>query len=59
MSPLCTTMISLCDDVPEYHYLVSLNLASPPQAEKWVQGFIRVNMYGTKGEITDYELTQE
>lgn len=52
-------MISLCDDVPEYHYLVSLNLASPPQAEKWVQGFIRVNMYGTKGEITDYELTQE
>ena len=43
----------------EYHYLLEMNLANPRVAETWVQGFIKVNLYGTHGEVTDLNLTPE
>ena len=43
----------------EYHYLLELNLASPREAERWVQGFLKFNLYGTKGEKLDLDLTPE
>lgn len=43
----------------QYHYLLTLNLARPPVAEIWVQGFLKVNLYGTENEITDFDLTPE
>ena len=43
----------------EHHYLLELNLAQPEDAERWVQGFLKVNLYGTQSEITDIDLTEE
>merc|ERR1712038_323139 len=43
----------------QYHYLMEMNLANPSVAETWVQGFIKVNLYGSSGEITDLNLTPE
>lgn len=42
-----------------YHYLLQMSLANPPQAEKWVQGFLKANLYGTKGELLDIDLTPQ
>ena len=41
----------------EHHYLLELQLAQPDEAEKWVQGYLKVNLYGTKNEILDHNLT--
>ena len=41
----------------EHHYLLEFNLAQPAAAERWVQGFLKVNLYGTESEITDVDLT--
>jgi hypothetical protein len=43
----------------EHHYLLEFNLAQPKHAERWVQGFLKVNLYGTQSEITDVDLTPE
>lgn len=43
----------------EHHYLLEFNLAQPKDAETWVQGFLKVNLYGTTSEITDVDLTPE
>ena len=43
----------------EHHYLLEFNLAQPAAAERWVQGFLKVNLYGTESEITDVDLTPE
>ncbi|XP_059098768.1 pancreatic lipase-related protein 2-like isoform X1 [Tigriopus californicus] len=43
----------------QYHYLLELNLAQPSIAERWVQGFLKVNLYGSKSEILDNSLTPE
>ena len=44
---------------PEHHYLLEFNLAQPKHAERWVQGFLKVNLYGAQSEITDVDLTPE
>lgn len=41
----------------EHHYLLELQLAQPDEAEKWVQGYLKVNLYGTKNEILEHNLT--
>merc|ERR1719242_374336 len=41
----------------QHHYLLEFNLAQPAAAERWVQGFLKVNLYGTESEITDVDLT--
>ena len=43
----------------EYHYLLQLNLAQPRQAEKWVQGTLQANLYGSDNEVLDLQLTPE
>ena len=48
-----------CVFILEFHYLLELNLANPRIAETWVQGFIKVNLYGSTGEVTDLNLTPE
>lgn len=45
--------------VAEHHYLLEFNLAQPKAAERWVQGFLKVNLYGTRSEITEINLTPE
>ncbi len=44
--------------VTEHHYSLELQLASPEEAETWVQGFLKVDLHGTKKEITDIDLTE-
>ena len=46
-------------DLLEFQYLLELNLGYSPEAERWVQGFLKVNLHGSKSEITDIDLTQE
>jgi len=48
VAPFCT-----------HPYLLEIALANPIKAENWVQGFIKVNLYGEKGELTEYNLTPE
>ena len=43
----------------KFQYLLEISLASPRESEKWVQGYLRVNLYGEEGEIIDYDLTPE
>jgi len=43
----------------QHHYLLEFNLAQPKAAERWVQGFLKVNLYGTRSEITEINLTPE
>ena len=43
----------------EYQYLLDIHLASPPSAERWVQGFLTVNIHGTKEEVRGLSLTPE
>ena len=43
----------------KFHYLLEIVLANPREAEKWVQGYIRVNLYGEEGELTEYDITPE
>ena len=43
----------------EHHYLLEFNLAQPKHAERWVQGFLKVNLYGAQSEVTDVDLTPE
>ena len=43
----------------KFHYLLEIVLANPREAEKWVQGFVRVNLYGEEGELTEYDITPE
>jgi len=43
----------------KFHYLLEISLSSPREAEKWVQGFLQVNLYGEQGELTEYDLTPE
>ena len=44
---------------PEFHYLVELNLGYPTEAERWVQGYLKINLYGSKDEQTGIDLTSE
>jgi len=43
----------------KHHYLLQLHLAKPRQAEAWVQGYLKVNLFGDKGKLTEYDLTPE
>ncbi len=43
----------------EYHYLLDLQLANPSEAERWVQGYLKVSLHGTKNEVADHDLTPE
>jgi len=59
-----TPMKLFLDTGPEapfckFHYLLEIVLASPREAEKWVQGYVRVNLYGEEGELTEYDITPE
>lgn len=39
------------------HYRITINLARPPTAESWVQGFMKVTLYAENGIIRDVDLT--
>ncbi|XP_073976733.1 pancreatic triacylglycerol lipase-like isoform X1 [Rhodnius prolixus] len=39
------------------HYRVTMDLAKPPKAEAWVQGFIRVSLHSDNGVIRNLDLT--
>lgn len=39
------------------HYRISIQLARPSTAENWVQGSLKVNLYGDAGIIHDLDLT--
>ncbi|XP_039275610.1 pancreatic triacylglycerol lipase-like [Nilaparvata lugens] len=39
------------------HYRVTLDLARPPRAEAWVQGFMRVSLHSDNGAIKNLDLT--
>ncbi|XP_071744357.1 uncharacterized protein [Lepeophtheirus salmonis] len=41
------------------HYLLEINLAKSDEAEQWVQGFMKTNLYGSKGELMDVDLTPD
>ncbi|CAB4064290.1 GABRA [Lepeophtheirus salmonis] len=43
----------------ENHYLLEINLAKSDEAEQWVQGFMKTNLYGSKGELMDVDLTPD
>jgi len=43
----------------KHHYLLQLHLAKPRQAEAWVQGYLKVNLFGDKGKLTEYNLTPD
>ncbi|KAL6958655.1 triacylglycerol lipase [Sarracenia purpurea var. burkii] len=45
--------------LPEYatHYKVTLDLARPPRAETWVQGFMKVTLHSDNGVIRNLDLT--
>ena len=40
------------------HELAS-DVTNPASAERWVQGFLKVNIHGTKDEVNDLNLTPE
>nr|XP_018901056.1 PREDICTED: pancreatic triacylglycerol lipase-like isoform X2 [Bemisia tabaci] len=40
-----------------HHYKVTLELAKPPRAEAWVQGFMRVSLHSDNGVIRNLDLT--
>ncbi|PSN39632.1 hypothetical protein C0J52_13799 [Blattella germanica] len=46
-------------DLPfcRHHYRVTVELAKPPKAENWVQGFMRISLQGDTGEIRNLDLT--
>ncbi|XP_029679814.1 pancreatic triacylglycerol lipase-like isoform X1 [Formica exsecta] len=39
------------------HYRITVNLARPPTAESWVQGFMKVTLHADKGVIRNMDLT--
>ncbi|KAK0175918.1 hypothetical protein PV328_000107 [Microctonus aethiopoides] len=39
------------------HYRVTINMARPPTAESWVQGFMRVTLHADNGIIRNMDLT--
>ncbi|XP_033223397.1 pancreatic triacylglycerol lipase-like isoform X2 [Belonocnema kinseyi] len=39
------------------HYRITINLARPPTAESWVQGFIKVTFHAENGIIRNIDLT--
>ncbi|XP_039313635.1 pancreatic triacylglycerol lipase isoform X2 [Solenopsis invicta] len=39
------------------HYRITINLARPPTAESWVQGFMKVTLHADKGVIRNMDLT--
>ncbi|XP_020283949.1 pancreatic triacylglycerol lipase-like isoform X2 [Pseudomyrmex gracilis] len=39
------------------HYRITINLAKPPTAESWVQGFMKVTLHADKGVIRNMDLT--
>ena len=43
----------------KFHYLLEMTLSSTREAERWVQGYLKVNLYGEEGELTEYDLTPE
>jgi len=38
-------------------YKVMLDLAKPPRAESWVQGFMKVSLHSDNGVIRNLDLT--
>ena len=38
-------------------YILELDMADPREAEKWVQGYLRVTLLGEQGSLIDYDLT--
>ena len=40
-------------------YILQLDMAQPREAEKWVQGYLRVTLHGEQGSLIDYDLTPE
>lgn len=38
-------------------YKVTLDLAKPPRAESWVQGFMKVSLHSDHGVIRNLDLT--
>lgn len=51
--------ISTGKEVPfcRHHYRITLDLARPPRAETWVQGFMRVSLHSDNGVIRNLDLT--
>lgn len=43
----------------QFHYLLQIHLANPKQAERWVQGFLKANLYGEDRELLDINLTPD
>ena len=47
----------------KFHYLLDIVLADPGRYERGigesVQGYLKVNLYGDKGELEDYNFTPE
>jgi len=39
------------------HYKVTVDLAKPPRAENWVQGFMRISLHSDTGTIRNLDLT--
>ncbi|XP_063992113.1 pancreatic triacylglycerol lipase-like isoform X2 [Diachasmimorpha longicaudata] len=39
------------------HYRITINLARPPTAESWVQGFMKVTLHADNGVIRNMDLT--
>lgn len=40
-----------------YHYRVTLDLAKPPKAESWVQGFMKVTLHSDNNIVRNLDLT--
>ncbi|KAJ9576895.1 hypothetical protein L9F63_006513, partial [Diploptera punctata] len=51
--------VSTGKDLPfcRHHYKVTVELAKPPKAENWVQGFMRISLRSDSGEIQNLDLT--
>lgn len=43
----------------EFEYLLKLNLAKAPDSENRLQGYLKVNLHGSKGEMNGVDLTPE
>lgn len=46
-----------CDNFLGRQYKVMLDLAKPPRAESWVQGFMKVSLHSDNGVIRNLDLT--
>lgn len=50
-------MVTLCVFETGRHYRITINLARPPTAESWVQGYMKVTLHAENGVIRNMDLT--